>query len=538
MRLLPLLLLAACHKDADVKPDTGTGDTSDTQVEDPCRNDTDWEPRFDALAQAVEADLAGSIAAGVSVAVMQDGAIVFAHAFGSGHPEQEVAISPCTLFQIGSDTKKQTAVALLRVVEQGLVSLDDPLSTALPGLEFHNDPSWNDQILVRHLLSHQSGMYDFALWEPGEDDDLLAGFTYGYFAQNWFLMNPPGVFWNYSNPNFSLAGLIAEEHDTRAYPDLMVEDIYRPLGMDRTFLRKEDVLADGDYAVGYGIDPVTYGMGTREMEGVVDNAWTRPAGLAWSTPSQHLLFAEWLMDGDEGVLSDELRGELVAEQINTLYQFDESYYGFGMMVNRGFQVGNGYYQVPVWSHGGNTLAFSSELFILPEQRFAIAITSSGYGTDFANSVATAATTLVEGLPTPVAPPEYTVETERFAYHVGDYYDAWNVGDVIIGQSGDHLTVEMPLLEQYGYTYDQDLVALSSDIHYVRIDGDWYDLTFVQAAEGAPSQYIRNRIYVATRVPEDVPPPAGRHIPTRGDVSRWLAASKVLPPLPLRMARPR
>jgi hypothetical protein len=131
-----------------------------------------------------------------------------------------------------------------------------------------------------------------------------------------------------------------------------------------------------------------------------------------------------------------------------------------------------------------------------------------------------------------------VDTDRFAFHVGDYLDAWNVGDVIIGQDGDHLTIEMPLLERYGLTYSHDLEALSSDIHYVEVDGAWYDLTFIQAAEGEPSQYIRNRAFAATRVPGDVPPPGVRHIPSREDVSRWLARAKVVPPVTLRMVRAR
>ncbi len=530
MRALPLLLplLFACNKDADITDDTGPLDTRPL--------DTGWDARFDPLVEAIQADLAASDAPGVSVAVMEDGLVTFAAAFGSGHPDQDVPITADTLFQIGSDTKKQTAVALLQKVEQGLVSLDDTLAVALPELEFRWGGDWNDQVLVEHLLTHQGAFYDYAIWELDEDDDLLASWTYGDFANGWYLMNPPGEFWNYSNPNFSLAGLITEENDTRAWPDIMVEDLYLPLGMDRSFLRKSEVLADGDYAVGYGVDPQTGTMGTREMDSIADHAWTRPAGLAWSTPTQQLYFADFLMNGDSAVLSDSLVEAVFGEHVNTLYLDDVMHYGYGLMVQRGFELDGGWYEVPVWEHGGNTLAFTSIFFVLPDQEFAVAILSSGYGTDFGDSVDAAVRTLVDDLPDPVDVPEYTIDTDRYAFHVGDYIDEWNVGEATVTQQGDSLHVEVPLLDQYGYDYENELYALSSDIHYMEIDGYWYDLTFIQQADGEPSEYVRNRAFVLTR--DDGDSLRGeRRIPTKADVERFLERGELLAPLPAWVPQP-
>ncbi len=522
MRALLLLSLMACNKDADVKDDTAPVDTGP--------GDTGWDSRYDALVDAVKADLAASHAAGVQVAVMEGGVVTFAATFGSGHPDQDVSISNRTLFQIGSDTKKQTAVALLQKVQAGSVSLDDTLAQALPELEFRWGEDWNDQILVEHLLTHQGGFFDYALWEMGAADDLLASWTYGTFANQWYLMNPPGEFWNYSNPNFSLAGLITEENDTRPWPDIMLEDVYGPLGMDRTYLRKAEVLADGDYAVGYGIDPTTGVLGTRDMIDVADHAWTRPAGLAWSTATQQLYFADFLMNGDTEVLSDELVAQMHDERVNTLYQFDESHYGYGLMVNRGMELDGGYYEVPYWEHGGNTMAFSSLFRVLPEQGFAISILSSGYGTDFTASADAAVRTLVEGLPTPVDPPEYVIDPARYAYHVGDYMDEWNVGPATVTQVGDSLHIELPVLDQHGYDYEQDLIAVSSDIHYIEIQGGYYDLTFIQKEAGEPSAYIRNRSLVLTRDPGEAVT-GQRRTPTKADVEHWLERARVQDPLP-------
>ncbi len=523
MRTLLLLSLIACNKDADVTDDTGPLDTG---VED-----SGWDPRFDTVVEAIQADLAASHAPGVSVAIMEDGVVTFAQAFGSGHPDREVPITADTLFQIGSDTKKQTAVALLQKVEQGLVSVDDSLATVLPDLEFRWGEDWNDEVLVQHLLTHQGGFYDYALWEMGEDDGLLADWTYSTFADSWYLMNPPGEFWNYSNPNWSLAGLITEENDERAWPDIMLEDVYLPLGMDRSYLRKSEVLADGDYAVGYGVDPQTGRMGTREMDDVADHAWTRPAGLAWSTATQQLYFADFLVNGDSAVLDDALVASMHAEQVNTLYYDDESHYGYGLMVQRGLELDDAYYEIPVWNHGGNTMAFTSIFQVLPEHGFAISVLSSGYGTDFSETVNTAIRTLVDDLPEPVAVPEYVVDTDRYAFHVGDYIDEWNVGQATVTKQGDSLHIELPLLDQYGYDYDNELIAVSSDIHYIVLEGGYYDLTFIQQAEDEPSAYIRNRIFVLTR-DEGESVTGARRTPTKADVERFLERARVVEPLNL------
>ena len=106
--MLALLVFSffACTRDSDVKDDTGPIGTGPA--------DTGWDPRFDALVDAVLADLEASSAPGVSVAVLEDGRVTFARAFGSGHPDNDVTITTDTLFQIGSDTKKQIGRASCR----------------------------------------------------------------------------------------------------------------------------------------------------------------------------------------------------------------------------------------------------------------------------------------------------------------------------------------------------------------------------------------------------------------------------------------
>jgi CubicO group peptidase (beta-lactamase class C family) len=215
---------------------------------------------------------------------MEGGVVTFAEAFGSKDPDGLEPLTPHTLMQIGSTTKHMTAVALLRLVDSGQVSLDDTLEELLPEMDFARDATWDDQVTLHLMLSHQGAFYDAIPWDGPPDDSELAAWTYGTYDRDSYLMNPPGAFWNYSNPNFVFVGLVTETVDGRAWPDIMREDVFLPLGMDRTFLRKTEVEADGDFALSYGMgtdDLMTGAEGPVDMEHMPDPGWARPAGL-WS----------------------------------------------------------------------------------------------------------------------------------------------------------------------------------------------------------------------------------------------------------------
>ncbi|MES2643387.1 MAG: serine hydrolase domain-containing protein [Myxococcota bacterium] len=542
---MTLLLLLACTDKAPIDTagpndtdtgDTDTGDTVDTE-------DTDIDPRFAALAAAIEADIAASSASGASVAVYQDGAIVFARGFGSGHPDEDQPITTTTLFQIGSTTKMFTATALLQKVEDGTLALDDTLATAVPLLEYTLDPTWNDQIRLHDLIAQTSGLYDYVPWDSSSDDTELAALTYGIYGENLYAMNPAAEFWNYSNPNFSLAGLATEVADTRMWPDILAEDVLRPLGMTRATARKSEVEADGDYATGYGYRNVNTGaVGTVGMRNVVDPAWIRPAGMVWATPTEMLGMATFLMHGDPAVLSDTLRAELTTEHVSLGYLPDVQGYGYGVFVDRGFFLGADWYEVPNWSHGGNTLSFTSTFYMVPDQDFAISILSNGFGDNFSGSVAAAFGSLLT-LPAPsAAPPAYTFDPDGLDAHVGAYLDQYNVGDVIVSREGDVLYVDMPLLDELGYTYDRALTAVSTDLWIFDLDGTALDFTFLDGSDGTESQFIRNRSFVMTRVPGDAPAalaPSASRGGTPEQVAAWIARMRLQPSeLATSLSRPR
>lgn len=511
-------------KETDADDDIVTADEDQTADDDSEKAPDD--ARFDPFVQALKSDLEKSKAYGVSVAVMEKGEITFAAAFGSKDAEGKVPLTTETLMQIGSTTKQMTAAALLKKVQEGKAGLDDTLEELLPDFEFKKDGTWDDVIKLRHILSHQGGFYDFTPWDDTPDDELLGYTAYGTFAKNYWVMNPPGVFWNYANPNFSMAGLVTEVLDTRFYPDIMREDIFLPLGMERTYLRKKEVEKDGDYAVSYGYDFNDVESGstvTIDLDKIADSAFTRPAGLVWTTPSQMMKWADFLISGNSEVLSDELRKEITTAQVDTLYADGTMKYGYGMFVESGYMSKDGkWYEIPVWEHGGNTISFSNILYILPEQEFAVAICSSAYATDFSASVDAAITTLVD-LPEPSSnPPEYTIDPARFDDHTGTYEDPNNVGTLILTREGDKLMISAPDLDEYGVDYSPELTAVSSDIFVIYIDGAPYDITFIKADGEERSTYIRQRAFVAKRSDgtNEI-----KSLDMRKNIERWLMELK-------------
>jgi CubicO group peptidase (beta-lactamase class C family) len=492
--MLFLLALFACQSDSETEPTTTSTSTSTSTTDE----------RFRDFVAALESDLASSEALGVSAAIYEEGEVVFSIALGQARHDDSKPVSTSTLFQTGSITKMLTATATLQAVESGRLKLEDTLADAYPNSEFAFDNSWNDSITMHHLLSHQGAFYDYIDMAASTDDADLAGWHEEIFFPYLWLMAPPGTFYNYSNPNFDVAGLVVEALDNgRYFPDIMAEDLFQPLGMDRTTMRLAEAITDGDYAesIGYTYDAAgNANYGDVAIENVLDLAHARPAGAGtWTTPEQLLSFAHFLLEGDAAVLEDGLRGLLYTPHVPLGYGFDETHYGYGLFVAPGyFTSETEYIEIPFWQHNGLTNSYSADMGILPEQKFAYTILTSGYGTNFSAS-AVAALALASDLPAPTAGPSYTFDPDRLDAHVGTYGDPFNVGDMVITREGDGLMIEMPLLtNKYGYNVNPNLYAMSSDVFYLDLDGVYYDLTFFSDDDPDSSRWVRNRYFVGDK----------------------------------------
>ncbi|MEZ4641653.1 MAG: serine hydrolase domain-containing protein [Chloroflexota bacterium] len=177
----------------------------------------------------------------------------FAGASGLANLTDEAPMPPEGAFRIGSITKMFTATVIMQLVEDGVLTLDDPLAQWLP--EVAAQLPYGDEITLRHLLAHTSGLFNVVEHEAYFADlftqmvvdeasgtvtldcverdphDTLARYVYGKEAQF-----APGTQWRYSNTNYTLLGMIIETATELPLAEAYRTNIYNPLGMTSTFL--------------------------------------------------------------------------------------------------------------------------------------------------------------------------------------------------------------------------------------------------------------------------------------------------------------
>lgn len=177
----------------------------------------------------------------------------FEGASGFANVMDETRMPPEGAFRIGSITKMFTATVIVQLAEDGVLTLDDPLSQWLP--EVAARVPYGDRITLRHLLAHTSGLFNVveheAYWSDlfgsvvvdeatgaptvacveRDPNDTLARYVYGKDA-----LFEPGARWSYSNTNYTLLGMVIEAAAAMPLAEAYRTYIYEPLGMESTFL--------------------------------------------------------------------------------------------------------------------------------------------------------------------------------------------------------------------------------------------------------------------------------------------------------------
>jgi CubicO group peptidase (beta-lactamase class C family) len=483
---LALLVVTACSSTDTLSPDAAAPE-----------GDLPIEPRFQPLVDQIEMERVKLGAPGVSVLVMENGTITFAHGFGLKNPDGTDKVDAGTLFRIGSVTKMLTATALLEVVATGQVGLDDAVTRAIPGFKVAAPAGAEATITVRHLLTHTSGLYDYLgdLNTVDQSDESLASFTTGKFSTIEYQMAPAGRMWNYSNPNFTLAGLTVENVGGVSYRTAMNERVFAPLGMTRTLWRGDEVIADGNYAHGLTSDA----SGTRLVQApdTYDNPWARPAGFAFSSVYDLARFVKFLEDGNSTVLPDAQRMAMQSPQMTLESgRGDLEAYGYALFVDKGFSLHDGYHATTLVSHGGDIPGFAADVFYVPSTKFAVIVLANTDGAHFMNSVALALEKY-SGIAAPTTAPSFPIDPSTFASLAGSYQDDFNAGRIIITNTNGALTISMPDVDAANITYDPKLVALAPDNFRLTIDGQPTRISFLRDSAGN-GEYIRHRAFVAKR----------------------------------------
>lgn len=197
--------------------------------------------------------------------------------------------------QVGSVAKTVLAAGLLRLVSQGRLGLDTPVSALLPGMAFDNQWEASDPVRIRHLLDHSAGLDDARLWQvfsmqPKADTPLAAAFPPGRGLLR--VRHRPGTRFSYSNMGYTLLGMVIERIAGQPYERYLDAALLAPLGMHDSSFGFVTQAGDPGLAMGH----VEYGVVHPALP-----SYLRPAGQFTTTAADMGRFARFLMgDGSIG----------------------------------------------------------------------------------------------------------------------------------------------------------------------------------------------------------------------------------------------
>ncbi|MEU6771606.1 serine hydrolase domain-containing protein [Streptomyces sp. NPDC046759] len=224
-------------------------------------------------------------------------------------------------YRIGSITKTFTAVLVMRLRDEGLLGLGDPLEKHLPG-------TGAGEATIAELLAHTAGL---AAESPGPWWERTPGSLRPELSDvlgEQPLLHPVGRRHHYSNPGYTLLGALVEEVRGAPWEDVLRAEILEPLGLHRTSMQPQ-----APHAGGWAVHPWADAMLPEPLE---DLGRMAPAGQLWSTAGDLARFAVFLATGDDRVLSAESVEEMrtpaaPGEPADVL---DGATYGLGLQIQR------------------------------------------------------------------------------------------------------------------------------------------------------------------------------------------------------------
>lgn len=258
---------------------------------------------------------------GISVLIAKKGQVIYKKAFGSANLELNVPLHPDMIFRIGSVTKQFTAIAILQLVEQGKISLQDSIQKYVK--EF---PSKDATITIEHLLTHTSGIKEYTAIDhpdPYMDRHDLTPFDIINHFKNTPLEFKPGSHYAYSNSGYMLLGYLIEKVTGKKYHDYMNENIIKRAGLNNTLYADEKNIVPRRVA-GY----------TRDR-GFYENTYFQSVSLAYAVGD---LFSttEDLYTWNNALLTYKLVKKETLEKAFTPYTLTNGVstkYGYGWFIN-------------------------------------------------------------------------------------------------------------------------------------------------------------------------------------------------------------
>ncbi len=301
----------------------------------------------------------------VSAAFITADNATWAGATGYADTENQIEADNSTLFSIGSDTKTFIAVLTLKLVSEGILSLDDTIGDWLTDLPAPASRRIDDSITLRQLLNHTSGVASYTdrlmLWillytfpeYTWNHDQVLRLVGRPYFA--------PGASWQYSNTNYYLVGMMIEAATGSPVSAVLGQKVLNPLELDRVYFEGEKTVPDG-FAYGYNVKNGKAAIDTLSVKraGNYSVAWT--SGALVSTAENVARFTHTVFEGN--ALSEASRTEML-DFVST--GTGDNGYGLGISKITDEDYGM------LWLHNGAQRGYAARLLYVPASGTSIAV---------------------------------------------------------------------------------------------------------------------------------------------------------------------
>lgn len=296
---------------------------------------------------------------GAVVGILHQGEIKTA-GLGVTHVEHPLPVTPDTLFQIGSITKTYTATAIMRLVEQGKLALDEPVRTYVPDFAVVDEDT-SARVTLWHLLTHTAGWSGDLFTDMSLGDDALSRYVAAMAELEQ--ETPLGAYVSYNNAAVTLAGHVVAAVTGKTYEAAMQELVLEPMGLKRSFFNPIDVMIHR-FVVGHSAGPKGPEVASPWPIPRADN----PCGGLVCDIGDLLRYGRFHM-GD-GTAEDGTR--LLSAESMALMQtpqatmWTDEAIGLTWFLN----VTDGVVRV---SHGGSTIGQQAELTLVPQHGLAIGV---------------------------------------------------------------------------------------------------------------------------------------------------------------------
>ena len=312
--------------------------------------------RADAIDDLVSAEMKSGKMPGVAVAVVRDGKATKMKGYGLANIEHGVPVRPETVFQSGSVGKQFTATLAMMLVEDGKLSLKDPVTKFLP----EGKDKWGG-VTIRHLLTHTSGMPDMPYGRMDMRKDYTEDELVALLAER-DMVETPGQKIRYNNGGYVMLGIILSRVGGKFYGDQLKERIFEPLGMDTARIISESEIVPNRAA---GYLPATSGHRNQ--------AWVAPKLNTTADGSLYLTLRDYVK-WDAALYTEKLLTNASLQEMwspaklndGTRAKMGLGHYGFGWMMES-------INDIELIHHGGAWQGFTTWIGRIPAKKTTVIV---------------------------------------------------------------------------------------------------------------------------------------------------------------------